>query len=67
VLKACLEDGYFYLNLQSIDGRRALGDQQETLKLMHRFIEAPIEAKNEFGLISSHLGYELVGSRIGTF
>jgi isopenicillin N synthase-like dioxygenase len=67
VLKACLEDGYFYLDLQSIDGRRALSDQQETLKLMKRFFEAPIEQKNEFGLISSHLGYEPVGSRTGAF
>ncbi|KAK3681223.1 hypothetical protein B0T22DRAFT_494812 [Podospora appendiculata] len=67
VLKACLEDGYFYLDLQGLDGRRMLNDQQETLKLMHRFFEAPVEAKNEFGLISSHLGYEPVGSRTGAF
>ncbi|EON98360.1 putative 2og-fe oxygenase superfamily protein [Phaeoacremonium minimum UCRPA7] len=32
---------------------------------MHRFFESPIEAKNEFGLISPHLGYEPVGSRTG--
>lgn len=67
VLKACIEDGYFYLDLNNIDGRRMLGDQQETLKLMHRFFEAPIEQKNEFGLISSHLGYEPQGSRTGAF
>lgn len=67
VLKACIEDGYFYLDLSNIDGRRMLGDQQETLKLMHRFFEAPIEQKNEFGLISSHLGYEPQGSRTGAF
>lgn len=65
VLNACLEEGYFYLDLQGIDGRRMLADQQETLKLMNRFFEMPIEAKNEFGLISSHLGYEPVGSRTG--
>jgi isopenicillin N synthase-like dioxygenase len=65
VVSACLEDGYFYLNLKGIDGRRMLADQQETLKLMKRFFDAPIEAKNEFGLISSHLGYEPVGSRTG--
>lgn len=57
VVNACLEEGYFYLDLQGIDGRRMLADQQETLKLMKRFFDAPIEAKNEFGLISSHLGY----------
>jgi isopenicillin N synthase-like dioxygenase len=67
VLKACLEEGYFYLDLTSIDGRRMLGDQQETLKLMKRFFDAPIEQKNEFGLISSHLGYEPLGSRTGAF
>ena len=65
VVDACLEDGYFYLDLQGIDGRRMLADHQETLKLMKRFFDAPIEAKNEFGLISSHLGYEPVGSRTG--
>jgi isopenicillin N synthase-like dioxygenase len=67
VLRACLEEGYFYLDLRSIDGRRMLDDQQETLKLMKRFFDAPIEAKNEFGLVSSHLGYEPVGSRTGAF
>ncbi|KAK3362288.1 hypothetical protein B0T25DRAFT_575061 [Lasiosphaeria hispida] len=67
VLKACLEEGYFYLDLRNIDGGRMLSDQQETLKLMNRFFEAPIEAKNEFGLISSHLGYEPLGSRTGAF
>ncbi|KAI6380304.1 hypothetical protein MCOR25_001732 [Pyricularia grisea] len=65
VLNACLEEGYFYLDLKGIDGRRMLADQKETLDLMHRFFEMPIEAKNEFGLISSHLGYEPVGSRTG--
>ncbi|KAJ2976229.1 hypothetical protein NQ176_g5076 [Zarea fungicola] len=65
VVNACLEDGYFYLDLQGIDGRRMLADRQDTLKLMKRFFDAPIEAKNEFGLISSHLGYEPVGSRTG--
>jgi isopenicillin N synthase-like dioxygenase len=67
VLRACLEEGYFYLDLKSIDGRRMLDDQQETLKLMKRFFDAPIEEKNEFGLISSHLGYEPVASRTGAF
>ncbi|KAL5116006.1 hypothetical protein ACEQ8H_006124 [Pleosporales sp. CAS-2024a] len=67
VLSAATEEGYFYLDLQSIDGRRMLDDQQETLKLMKRFFDAPIEQKNEYGLISSHLGYEPVGSRTGAF
>ena len=42
-----------------------LDDQQETLKLMHRFFESPLEVKNEYGLVSPHLGYEPVGSRTG--
>lgn len=67
VLQVCLEEGYFYLDLKGIEGKRMLADQQELLKLMHRFFESPIEAKNEFGLISSHLGYEPVGSRTGAF
>lgn len=57
VVNACLQDGYFYLDLDGIDGRRMLSDHQETLKLMKRFFNSPIEAKNEFGLISSHLGF----------
>ncbi len=60
VVDACLEDGYFYLDLQGIDGRRMLADQQDTLSLMKRFFDSPLEAKNEFGLISSHLGYVLL-------
>ncbi|KAG5915219.1 hypothetical protein E4U61_004824 [Claviceps capensis] len=67
VVNACLQDGYFYLGLDGIDGRRMLSDHQETLKLMKRFFNSPIEAKNEFGLISSHLGYEPVGSRTGVW
>lgn len=65
LVNACIDEGYFYLDLTGIDGRRMLQDQQDTLKLMKRFFDAPLEAKNEFGLISSHLGYEPVGSRTG--
>jgi isopenicillin N synthase-like dioxygenase len=67
VLKACLEDGYFQLDLDGIDGRRMLEDRTEVLKLMQRFFESPLSAKNEYGLIDSHLGYEPVGSRTGAF
>ncbi|KAK4033548.1 hypothetical protein C8A01DRAFT_39991 [Parachaetomium inaequale] len=67
VAKACLEDGYFQLDLDGIDGRGMLEDRQEVLKLMDRFFEAPLEAKNEYGLIDSHLGYEPVGNRTGAF
>ncbi|KAL1888821.1 hypothetical protein Sste5346_009299 [Sporothrix stenoceras] len=65
VLQACLEEGYFYLDLSGLDGRRTLADHATLLALMKRFFDAPIEQKNEFGLLSSHLGYEPVGSRTG--
>ena len=65
LVKACETQGYFYLDLQGIDGRRLLEDREATLELMYRFFEKPLEAKNEFGLISPHLGYEPVGSRTG--
>ncbi|XMA16174.1 hypothetical protein WAI453_008965 [Rhynchosporium graminicola] len=65
LVKCCQEEGFFYLDLQGIDGRRFLDDQQETLKVMHKFFEAPLEVKNEFGLVAPHLGYEPVGSRTG--
>lgn len=56
LLKCCQNEGYFYLDLRGIDGRRMLDDQKETLSLMHRFFESPLEVKNEYGLISPHLG-----------
>ncbi|KAH7356051.1 hypothetical protein BKA66DRAFT_539264 [Pyrenochaeta sp. MPI-SDFR-AT-0127] len=65
LLQCCQTEGFFYLNLETVDGRRFLDDHQELLKLMHRFFEAPLEVKNEYGLISPHLGYEPVGSRNG--
>jgi len=67
VVAACLEDGYFQLDLDGIDGRRMLEDREAVLKLMDRFFSAPLEAKNEYGLIDSHLGYEPLGSRTGAF
>jgi isopenicillin N synthase-like dioxygenase len=65
VLRACLDDGYFYLDLTSLDGRHILSSKDTTLSLMNRFFSAPLAQKNEFGLVSSHLGYEPVGSRTG--
>ena len=56
LVRCCQTEGYFYLDLQGIDGRRVLEDEQETLGVMHRFFEQPLEAKNEFGLVSAHLG-----------
>lgn len=56
LVKCCQTEGYFYLDLQGIDGRRMLEDEQQTLDVMHRFFGQPLEAKNEFGLVSAHLG-----------
>ncbi len=56
LVRCCQNEGYFYIDLQGIDGRRFLEDQQETLKLMHRFFESPLEAKNQYGLVAPHLG-----------
>ncbi|KAK2598214.1 hypothetical protein N8I77_011640 [Diaporthe amygdali] len=67
VVRCCETEGFFYLDLQSIDGRRMLEDQQKTLELMHRFFQSPLEIKNQYGLISPHLGYEPIGSRTGVF
>ncbi|KAH6716617.1 hypothetical protein BKA61DRAFT_600115 [Leptodontidium sp. MPI-SDFR-AT-0119] len=65
LLKCCQTEGFFYIDLQGIDGRRFLEDQQETLKVMNKFFDSPLEVKNEFGLVAPHLGYEPVGSRTG--
>ncbi|KNG46246.1 N-acetylated-alpha-linked acidic dipeptidase 2 [Stemphylium lycopersici] len=65
LLQCCKDEGFFYLDLNNVDGRRFIDDHQELLKLMHRFFESPLEIKNEYGLISPHLGYEPVGSRNG--
>lgn len=56
LVRSCQDTGYFYLDLRGIDGRRMVEDQQDTLKLMYRFFDAPLEAKNEFGLVAPHLG-----------
>lgn len=56
LLQCCKQEGFFYLDLNNVDGRRFVDDHQELLKLMHRFFEASLEVKNEYGLISPHLG-----------
>jgi isopenicillin N synthase-like dioxygenase len=60
LLQCCKDEGFFYLDLNNVDGRRFLDDHQELLKLMHRFFESPLEVKNEYGLIAPHLGYEIM-------
>ncbi|KAK6827421.1 2OG-Fe(II)oxygenase [Apiospora arundinis] len=64
-VRICQTQGYFYIDLSGIDGRRLLEDQEKTLQMMHRFFEAPIEEKNQYGLVSPHLGYEPIASRTG--
>jgi len=56
VVRCCETQGFFYIDLQGIDGRRMLADQKNTLDLMHRFFESPLEDKNQYGLVSPHLG-----------
>jgi hypothetical protein len=56
LLECCKKEGFFYLDLNNVDGRRFIDDHQELLKLMHRFFESPLEVKNEYGLIAPHLG-----------
>ncbi|KAF2875887.1 hypothetical protein BDV95DRAFT_484283 [Massariosphaeria phaeospora] len=65
LVRCCQDEGFFYLNLNNIDGRRFVDDNEELLKLMHKFFDSPLEAKNEYGLITPHLGYEPIGSRNG--
>ncbi|KAK4095835.1 hypothetical protein N658DRAFT_535067 [Parathielavia hyrcaniae] len=67
VTRTCIEDGYFQLHLNGIDRRGMLEDRKDVLRLMHRFFEALLAAKNEYGLTDSHLGYEPVGNRTGAF
>lgn len=67
LLQCCEAEGFFYLDLKGIDGRRFLDDQQKTLELMHNFFESPLEKKEEFKLVTPHLGYEGIGSRTGVF
>lgn len=56
LLSCCQTHGFFYLDLQGIDGRRMLEDEKETLELMNRFFESPLEVKNQYGLVQPHLG-----------
>lgn len=59
LLRCCLDAGFFYLDLQDIDGRWMLGDHQRLLALMRRFFNSPDDEKNEIGLPSLEHGYEL--------
>lgn len=56
LLRVCRQAGFFYLDLDSLDGQRFLDDQQQTLKLMHRYFDHSLDEKNELGLVTAHLG-----------
>ncbi|KAI0966531.1 putative 2OG-Fe(II) oxygenase family oxidoreductase [Xylaria arbuscula] len=65
LLKCCQDDGFFYLDLRGIDGRRTLDDKQRLLDLMRRFFGSSLEEKNEIGLPAQKHGYEPVGLHAG--
>lgn len=50
LLRCCQVEGFFYLDLRGIDGRRTIDDQQRLLGLMARFFHSSFEEKNEIGL-----------------
>lgn len=60
LLLCCQKDGFFYLDLQDIDGKRMLEDHQRLLALMRRFFNSPDDKKNEIGLPSLEHGYDLL-------
>lgn len=57
--KCCEKDGFFYLDLDDIEGKRMLKDHQRLLALMRRFFKWPDNQKEEFGLLSLDHGYDL--------
>lgn len=62
LLKLCETEGFFYLDLQDLEGRMILDELQDLLAVMRRFFNSPREAKNEIGLPSQEHGYDLVFS-----
>lgn len=50
LVHCCEVEGFFYLDLRGIDGRRTIDDQQRLLALMARFFHSSFEKKNEIGL-----------------
>jgi hypothetical protein len=56
LLHCCQTQGFFYLDLQGIDGRRILDDEQQLLQVMRKFFNASAETKNEIGLPSQDHG-----------
>lgn len=56
LLHLCKTEGFFYLDLQDIDGRRMLDDKARLLKVMERFFNSSHDEKNEIGLPSQEHG-----------
>jgi isopenicillin N synthase-like dioxygenase len=56
LLHLCKTEGFFYLDLQDIDGRRMLDDKASLLKVMERFFTSSHDEKNEIGLPSQEHG-----------
>ena len=55
LLRLCKTLGFFYLDLQGIDGRRILDDEQQLLKVMRDFFDQPAEVKMDFNVpIQNH-------------
>lgn len=48
LLRCCQTHGFFYLDLQGIDGRRMLDDEQQLLQVMRGFFNQPAETKLAF-------------------
>lgn len=66
LLHLCKTEGFFYLDLQDIDGRRMLDDKVRLLELMKRFFTSSHDEKNEIGLPSQEHGLVILPSRIHT-
>ncbi len=46
--RCCKTHGFFYLDLQGLDGRRILDDEQQLLRVMRNFFDQPDETKMGF-------------------
>lgn len=50
LLRCCQTQGFFYLDLQGLDGRRILDDEQKLLQVMRDSFNQPTKTKDEVGL-----------------
>ncbi|ETS75488.1 hypothetical protein PFICI_12432 [Pestalotiopsis fici W106-1] len=65
LLKSCQNEGFFYLDLRSINGRRQIDDKDRLLGFMRRFFHSKFADKNEIGLPEQKHGYEPIGLHAG--